>query len=324
MPRKPRLEFEGAIYHVISRGNYRSDVFAHESTKAAFLKCLDEACIKAEWVIHAWCVMSNHYHLCLETPRANLVQGMRWLQATFAVRFNRRRNERGHLFQGRYQALPVAPEAVGAVCHYIHLNPVRAGLSNAPALAKWPWTSAAQLMTCRPRPPWLSVAAALEHAGGLDDSPKGRKSYLHYLGWLQEDDAGKRELEFERMAKDWAVGTREFKKELITMQGRVAIGRTRGEASLRELAEELWSERLAHYLAALRRSPRDVATDAKGAAWKTAIAAAMKSTTTASNPWLAERLHMGSPFRLSRLVSDCRQYPERFQPHVGNCAKCKV
>jgi putative transposase len=75
MPRKLRLEFEGAVYHVISRGNYRSDVFAHDSTKAAFLKCLGEACEKSQWVVHAWCVMSNHYHLCLETPRPNLVQG---------------------------------------------------------------------------------------------------------------------------------------------------------------------------------------------------------------------------------------------------------
>src|SRR5262245_47888671 len=110
MPRKLRLEYEGAVYHVISRGNYRSDVFARDSTKAAFLKCLDEACVKAKWVVHAWCVMSNHYHLCLETPQPNLVLGMRWLQATFALRFNRLRNERGHLFQGRYKALLVAPE----------------------------------------------------------------------------------------------------------------------------------------------------------------------------------------------------------------------
>ncbi|HVU33767.1 MAG TPA: transposase, partial [Opitutaceae bacterium] len=85
MPRKRRLEYSGAVYHVISRGNYRAHVFGQEGTKFAFLKCLDEACEKAGWVVHAWCVMSNHYHLCVETPQPNLVEGMRWLQATFAV-----------------------------------------------------------------------------------------------------------------------------------------------------------------------------------------------------------------------------------------------
>ena len=126
---------------MISRGNYRADVFAQDTTKAAFLKCLGEAGEKAGWRVHGWCVMSNHYHLCLETPQPNLVEGMRWLQATFSLRFNRFRNERGHVFRGRYKALPVAPDAVGAVCHYIHLNPVRAGICEANALEKWPWTS---------------------------------------------------------------------------------------------------------------------------------------------------------------------------------------
>lgn len=324
MARKPRLEFEGAVYHVISRGNYRSDVFSSEATKAAFLKCFDEACGKAGWVVHAWGVMSNHYHVCLETPRPNLVQGMRWLQATFALRFNRLRGERGHLFQGRYKALPVAPETVGAVCHYIHLNPVRAGIVGAAALPKWPWTSLARLMSPRERPPWLSFAAALDHAGGLSDTPAGRKRYVAYLGWLQEDDAGKKELEFERLSKDWAVGSREFKRELVKAHEHLAAQKERGEASPREIAEALWAERVEIYLAALKKTARDVRSEAKGASWKVAVAAAMKSATTASNPWLAARLHMGSPFRLSRLVSECRTDPAGFRPYVGLIAKCKV
>ena len=75
MPRKTRIEYEGAVYHVISRGNYRADIFAKEATRGAFLKCLDEACVKSGWRVHAWCVMSNHYHLCVETPSPNLVAG---------------------------------------------------------------------------------------------------------------------------------------------------------------------------------------------------------------------------------------------------------
>ena len=253
------------------------------------------------------------------------VQGMRWLQATFALRFNRLRDERGHLFQGRYKALPVGPETVGAVCHYIHLNPVRAGVVvDAATLPQWPWTSLAQLMRPRQRPAWLSFAAALDHAGGLDDTPAGRQRYVAYLGWLQEDEAGKKELEFERLSKGWAVGARPFKMELVRAHGHLVARKERGEASSREIAEELWAERLGIYLAALKKTAPDARAEAKGAAWKVAIAAAMKSATTVPNPWLAERLHMGSPFRLCRLVAECRNDPAAFQPHLELIAKYKV
>jgi len=322
MARKLRLEFAGAVYHVISRGNYRSEVFGSDATKQAFLHCLGEACGKAGWVVHAWCVMSNHYHLCLETPQPNLVEGMRWLQSTFALRFNRWRNERGHLFQGRYKALPVAPDAVGTVCHYIHLNPVRAGLVGAEALAGWPWTSLAPLSAPRRRRPgWVSFAAALEGAGGLRDTPAGRRSYLAYLGWLQENEPAQKELAFERMSQDWAVGPREFKLELLGAYERLATGREGGEASLRELAQERWAQRLAIYLSVLKKTDAEVQTEPKGVAWKVAVAAAMKQTTTASNPWLAHHLHMGSPFRLSRLVSDCRRNPKAYEDYTQRIGK---
>jgi REP element-mobilizing transposase RayT len=105
MARKPRLEFEGAIYHVINRGNYRKDLFNEKGAAEAFERTLFEACEKCGWVVHAYVLMSNHYHLALETPEANLVQGMAWLQGTFANRFNRFRGERGHVFQSRYQSI---------------------------------------------------------------------------------------------------------------------------------------------------------------------------------------------------------------------------
>lgn len=323
MARKLRLEYAGAVYHVISRGNYRADVFAQETTKAAFLKCVGEACIKAGWVMHAWCVMSNHYHLCVETPHPNLVEGMRWLQATFSLRFNRLRREHGHVFQGRYKALLVEPEAAGVVCHYIHLNPVRAGIVEVAALAKWPWTSVSMLLNGR-RPGWFSPEAALEHAGGLKDTSAGRKLYLAYLGWLQEDENGRKQLNFDRLSKDWAVGSREFKKELIKEHTHLAAALRQSAGEPREIAREFWAERLSAYLAILGKSVGEVRESAKGAPWKVAVASAMKATTTASNPWLAGQLNMGSPFRLSRLASACRADPVAFQPYVKRIAKCKV
>jgi REP element-mobilizing transposase RayT len=94
MARKLRLEFPGAVYQVINRGNYRTDVFAAETMKAAFEACLFATCAKSGRVLHAYVVMRNHYHLALETPQGNLVAGLQWLQATFANRFNRLRGER--------------------------------------------------------------------------------------------------------------------------------------------------------------------------------------------------------------------------------------
>lgn len=88
MARKLRLKFPGACYHVINRGNYRSHIFRSDATKAAFERCLFEACTKSGWVLDAFVLMGNHYHLALETPQGNLVAGMQWLQATFGNRFN--------------------------------------------------------------------------------------------------------------------------------------------------------------------------------------------------------------------------------------------
>src|SRR4051812_42669619 len=126
MARTLRMESEAGVYHVLNRGNYRTDVFRDDKTKAAFLKCVLEACARTGWLLHAWCIMSNHYHLAISTPRANLVDGMRWLMGTFAVRFNLFRAEHGHMFQGRYKSLVVDPQGgLGPLSHYIHLNPVR-------------------------------------------------------------------------------------------------------------------------------------------------------------------------------------------------------
>ncbi len=324
MARKLRLEAEGAVYHVIARGNYRADVFGLEATKAAFLQCLDEACGKSGWVVHAWCVMSNHYHLCLRTPYANLVDGMRWLQATFSVRFNRFRNERGHVFQGRYKALPVEADAVGAVCHYIHLNPVRAGIVEVAGLAAHPWSSMQALMGGGARPGWLSVDEALDHAGGLKDTPGGRNRYLAYLDWLQQDDGEKKRLAFERLSKDWAVGTLAFRQQLLKDHAHLERALARKDESARETREAHWNAELARCLRAVGKSRKDIARDAKGCPWKVAVASAMKVSTTSANPWLAQQLNMGSPFRLSRLAAECRREPKSYEPYVSQIAKCKV
>ena len=130
MARKLRLEFHGACYHVINRGNYRRDLFAGKGAAEAFERALFEVVEKFGWRLHAFVIMRNHFHLAVETPEPNLSEGMKWLQGTWAARFNRWRGEAGRPFQGRYKALHVEPgHALAQVAHYIHLNPVRARMA---------------------------------------------------------------------------------------------------------------------------------------------------------------------------------------------------
>src|SRR5437867_3460666 len=107
MARPFRLEYPGAIYHLMARGNHGQQIFRGDADRRSLLETLGEACQKTGWRVHAYVLMSNHYHLLLETPEANLVSGMKWLQGTYTQRYNSRHKVRGHLFQGRYKAVVV-------------------------------------------------------------------------------------------------------------------------------------------------------------------------------------------------------------------------
>ena len=104
MARKLRVEYEGAIYHVMNRGDRREPIFKDDQDRLRFLETLGQTCRKTDWQVHAWCLMGNHFHLVVETPRGNLVAGMKWLLGTYTGRFNRRHKLFGHLFSGRYKA----------------------------------------------------------------------------------------------------------------------------------------------------------------------------------------------------------------------------
>jgi putative transposase len=128
MARKVRIEYPGAVYHVMSRGDRREEIFRSDRDRFTFIDTLEEACERAGFLVHAYVLMPNHYHLLLETPEGNLVDGMRWLQATYTIRFKFRNNLVGHVFQGRYKAIPVdsgPSEYFRVLSDYIHLNPAR-------------------------------------------------------------------------------------------------------------------------------------------------------------------------------------------------------
>lgn len=214
--------------------------------------------------MHAWCVMSNHYHLAISTPQVNLVDGMRWLQGTFAVRFNRLRQERGHLFQGRYKSLIVDPETgLGPLCHYIHLNPVRAKLRPVAELGDYPWTSLRWLHKPKLRPSWCEPQPAFTHAGGLADTSAGRRKYLQYLKWLAGDEPARKAQQFATMSRGWIIGMKGFAKAVLC-DHRELVGKGRRMAAEMKAANEaLWQDELNTLLSRLKREPSDLMKEGK-------------------------------------------------------------
>ncbi len=131
MPRKLRMEYPGAIYHVMNRGDHREEIFRDDEDRKRILSTLGEACQTTQWQVHAYGLMRNHFHLVLETPGANRVAGMKWHLGVYTQRFNLRHKLCGHLVAGRYKALVVEGSINGylrTVCDDVHLNPVGANL----------------------------------------------------------------------------------------------------------------------------------------------------------------------------------------------------
>jgi putative transposase len=166
MARPLRVEFEGAVYHVMARGNERRNVFRDDQDRKRFLETLAEMVEQFGTRVHAYCLMPNHYHLLLETPRANLSRAVGWLQITYTVRFNRRHRRSGHLFQGRFKAqLVEADEYARWLVEYIHLNPVRPRRRGEPIAAEravelehYEWSSHRDYAGLRRKPPaWLCL-----------------------------------------------------------------------------------------------------------------------------------------------------------------------
>jgi REP element-mobilizing transposase RayT len=315
MARKLRLEFPGAIYHVINRGNYRSDVFKTEGAKAAFEACLFEACAKSQWRLHAYVIMSNHFHLAVETPEGNLVAGMRWLLSTFCTRFNRCRHERGHVFQGRYKSLLVEDgDALGQVCHYIHLNPVRAGVVAVGHLKAYRYGSYWHLWRKAGRPKFLELATALAEAGELIDERRGWQAYEQYLAWQAAEGPVGRSRAYVSLSRGWALGTREFKEALVKDHALAAISRAWEASGAQEVRQMQWARALARALKVLRRPTEEVVHSRKSAEWKLAIAAWLKAGTQVSNRWLSENLHLGVPAALSRNLTHYRRERQSKDP----------
>lgn len=178
MARPLRLEFPGALYHVTARGNARQDIFFGDADHAAFLDVLAETCAHQRWRCHAYCLMTNHYHLVVETEDANLSHGMRQINGVYTQNFNRRHGRVGHLLQGRYKAILVDKEGyLKELARYVVLNPVRAGLVGRPE--DWRWSSYRATAGEVAPPVWLETDWLLSQLAG--DRQRARAVYKDFV-----------------------------------------------------------------------------------------------------------------------------------------------
>lgn len=303
MPRKQRIEYLGAVYHVISRGNYRKELFLKKRTGEAFKRCLFETVERCGWKLHAYVIMSNHYHLAVETPEPNLVGGMKWLQSTFATRFNRLRNERGHVFQGRYKSILIGDDRpLLGLIDYIHLNPVRAKVCGLSELKSYKLSSFPKYFkrTIRPglcREGFLGIL-------GLPDNLAGMRLYADHLKLCEEADPEIRDKLTRRYCRGWFIGSREEKKALSEDLNEQYPEVQWEGSDLKELQEMQWEGLVKSRLLAIGRTEEDLKYDKKGALWKAEIAKQLRIQTTAGNPWIARRLNMGHPSRVTNLIKE--------------------
>ena len=156
MTRPLRIELAGGVYHVTSRGDRRENIYFCDADRRAWLELLGKVCERFNWMCHAWCQMSNHYHIVVETVEGNLSQGMRQLNGVYTQHINSAYQRVGHVFQGRYKSILVEKESyLLELARYVVLNPVRAGMVDDPQ--QWSWSSYAAMTGEKQAPPWLQT-----------------------------------------------------------------------------------------------------------------------------------------------------------------------
>lgn len=207
MARPLRIEYPGAHYHVTARGNERKDVFKSQKDREQFLSYLESAVSRYEAVIHAYCLMSNHYHLLLETPSGNLSKIMQHINGAYTSYFNIKRKRSGHLFQGRYKAIVIeADEYVQELSRYIHLNPVRANMVAKPE--EYRWSSYLDYIGARKRPEWLETSFI------LDFFSKGEDRFGKYRMFVEALLGSEYDSPFNGVVASTVLGSESFVCEL--------------------------------------------------------------------------------------------------------------
>ena len=322
MPRSIRIEHPGAFYHVMARGNRRENIYRDDDDRRFFLKTLAQGCEMTGWRVHAWVLMSNHYHLLIQTPEPNLVAGMKWLQNTYTRRFNIRHRLWGRLFGDRYKAVPVETEAFyyETLMDYIHLNPVRAGIikpERGQSILDYPWSSVAgghALLPAR-RPRWLAAQEAL-HAFGCADTAQGRRKWVQRLDQRASQEstehcgvpspAPEADGRMSQLRRGWYWGSQAFAQGLLAL-GEAALKKRRNRTYRASLESRAHGEKealrlLKEGLAAAGLDPDGLRALKGSDARKVTIARVIRAQTTVSLGWIADHLAMRSAANVSQQI----------------------
>jgi len=232
MSRPLRIQYPGAFYHVTSRGNDQKKIFKSQKDREKFLVYLESAVMRYGAVIHSYCLMSNHYHLLLETPAGNLSQIMRHINGAYTTYFNVKRKRAGHLFQGRYKAILVeADEYATELSRYLHLNPVRAKMTSLPE--EYRWSSYRGYIGLNKAPYWLSEDFILGYFGG--NNPKARNRYRQFAEDLLHHEY---DSPLEQVVASTILGRPEFVSEVAERKASEMPDR-RNVPAVKELAIRL-------------------------------------------------------------------------------------
>ena len=336
MPRAPRIVYEGAIYHILARGDRREPIVFDDGDRELFVNTLSKVCAKSGWEVFAWVLMDNHYHLALRTPEPNLVEGMKWFQNTVTRRINTKHRLWGHLFGGRYKAILVegAGEEAGnyrndyltTLIDYIHLNPARAGLVDGGkgSLLDYRWSSLAQGYAVAPskRPDWLAVEEGLGLFGERD-TVSARKRFVGRLDqWSREEArerAGLTEIEGQSLQstlrRGWYWGSQEFRERLVERFGggsNQSGDRNKTNSELVKSHQQRGAEKI---LEAADRffegDGDDWRTAKRGDLRRVAVAWAITRNTTVSQSWIAEQTNLRTAANVSQRVRRFDEVPQQ-------------
>lgn len=323
MPRNLRIEFPGAFYHVMARGNRRETIFHDDDDRRFFLATLSEACAMTGWRVHAWVLMGNHYHLFIQTPEANLVAGMSWLQNTVTRRYNIRHMAWGRLFGDRYKAVLVDGADLyhyRTLVDYIHLNPVRARLvvpKKGQSVLDYPWSSVAGgwVLPLGKRAKWLAAEEGLMRFD-LPDTVAGRRRMVERLDRRAVEEEIKTcgmpvvqediDARCSHLRRGWYWGSQEFAGMLRKLSEKLMKERKRSSRAYRKApqvtahSEEQAKRWLADGLKAAGLMAKDLSALKGSDLRKLALAELLWKRTTVSQEWIADKLSMRSAANVSQ------------------------
>jgi len=226
MARPLRIEYEGAVYHVTSRGNAKSDIYLDDEDRVLFLDVLQYVVERFGWKCHAYCLMGNHYHLMIETPQPNLSRGMGQLNGMFTQRFNRRHSRVGHVFQGRFKSIIVDKNAyLLELSRYIVRNPVAADMVKS--VGDWQWSSYQATSGMTKAPSFLHIDWLLSQFG--DSRGQAQRNYIRFAG---EDVS---QSPWQLLNGPDVLGDDEFREKLQSDLGDIPMGVAKSKAILRRL-----------------------------------------------------------------------------------------